>query len=469
MMKRRPGTTFVMGPARAIFAVFLTALVADSTSAIELRVGTFKLDVTPPAGAPLCDALVPPAVGVNDPLSARGLILQADDQPPIVLVAVDWVGIGNEGHDAWREAIAEACGIEPDRVAVHCLHQHDAPGCDFLAEQIAADAGLPSSLFPVEYARDAIRRAAAAAAEARARLEPVTHVGHGRGRVEKVASNRRILGPDGKVRFMRMTACTDPEVRAQPEGTIDPYARLVSFWSNDRPLAVLSYYATHPQSYYRTGMVSADFPGMARDQREAAEGAKLHIHFNGAGGNIGAGKYNDGSPENRAILAGRLADGMKHAWEKTQTIAVEDLTFEWATRDVTLPVAVWYDEAELLQTLNDATLEPFPRLRAARHLAWARRAQEGHAIPVVRLRLGPIDILHLPGELFVEYQLAAQELRPESLVCVAAYGDYGPGYIGIAEAYSQGGYETGAESRASRVSPRAEAVLMTAIQELLHD
>ncbi|MDI9605718.1 MAG: hypothetical protein QM305_10440 [Bacteroidota bacterium] len=40
----------------------------------------------------------------------------------------------------------------------------------------------------------------------------------------------------------------------------------------------------------------------------------LHIHFNGAGGNVAAGKYNDGSHENRLILAKRLADGMKRAW-----------------------------------------------------------------------------------------------------------------------------------------------------------
>ena len=73
----------------------------------------------------------------------------------------------------------------------------------------------------------------------------------------------------------------------------------------------------------------------------------------------------------------------------------------------------------------------------------------------------------MPGELFVEYQLAAQQLRPDSFVCVAAYGDYGPGYIGTAVAYNQGGYETGLESRASRVGPRAEAVLTKALHELL--
>src|SRR5882757_8705775 len=86
---------------RALFcAIMWCALAPLSVIAVDLRIATFKVDVTPPPGSPLCDALVPPATGVNDPLSARGIILQADDQKPVVLVAFDWVGIGNEGHDA---------------------------------------------------------------------------------------------------------------------------------------------------------------------------------------------------------------------------------------------------------------------------------------------------------------------------------------------------------------------------------
>src|SRR6186997_1537639 len=187
-----------------------TLAVAPTTYAVDLRVATFKVDVTPPVGSPLCDGLVPPATGVNDPLTARGIVLQAVDQKPVVLVAVDWVGIGNEGHDAWRQAIADACNTPIDRVCVHTLHQHDAPGCDFLAEKIAAEAGLPNQIFPVEFSREAIRRVATAAGEALGRAEPVTHIGVGKGVVEQVASIRRSLGPDGKVKFERMSACKDP-------------------------------------------------------------------------------------------------------------------------------------------------------------------------------------------------------------------------------------------------------------------
>jgi hypothetical protein len=47
---------------------------------------------------------------------------------------------------------------------------------------------------------------------------------------------------------------------------------------------------------------------------------------------------------------------------------------------------------------------------------------------------------------------------------MAAYGDYGAGYIGTKIAYSQGGYETGP---VSRVAPEVEEVLMSGMQELL--
>jgi hypothetical protein len=93
----------------------------------------------------------------------------------------------------------------------------------------------------------------------------------------------------------------------------------------------------------------------------------------------------------------------------------------------------------------------------------SQRTQEGHAITVAQLRIGPIDILHMPGERFVEYQLAAEKLRPDRFICMAAYGDYGHGYIGTNGAYAQGGYETGP---VSRVSPRAEPVLTDVIHQL---
>ena len=161
---------------------------------------------------------------------------------------------------------------------------------------------------------------------------PITHYGYGEAAVVEVASQRRIQGPDRRIRASRTSSTRDPAIRAEPEGVIDPVVSVLSFWDGSSPVAVLSFYACH-------------------------------------------------------------------------------------------------------------------------------------RIDVTCLRVGTTRMLHLPGELFVEYQLAAKAMRPDLRVMMAAYGDYGPGYIGTAVAYLEGGYET--QPTSSNTTPEAEAVLMAAMRGLL--
>ncbi len=377
----------------------------------------------------------------------RGLIILGDG-PPIVLCALDWVGVGNSAHDAFRDGIARSAGTTRDRVCVHCLHQHDAPGADFLADELLASFGLQDRLFDAPFTRKAIARVAEAAGRAVKNPRTVTHVGVGKAKVEEVASNRRVMGPDGKVKYVRYSSTKDAKIRAEPEGVIDPYVQLLSFWDSDTPLVSVSYYATHPQSYYGKGGVSSDFPGLARGLRDKAQPKVVHIHFNGAGGNITAGKYNDGAPENRPVLAERLARGMQAAFEATRKTPIDAAGVTWRVTAVALPVSKAYSNLKELQALvADEKLKVPDRLRAARNLAWAQRCARGDKIDLACLKVGPAYVLHMPGELFIEYQLAAQKMCPDAAVMMAAYGDYGPGYIGTAIAYTQGGYETGPVSR----------------------
>ena len=48
-------------------------------------------------------------------------------------------------------------------------------------------------------------------------------------------------------------------------------------------------------------------------------------------------------------------------------------------------------------------------------------------------------------------------MRPSDTVCMAAYGDCGPGYVGTEIAYQQGGYET--QPSSSNTAPQVERVL----------
>jgi hypothetical protein len=438
-----------------------TTALAQATDEPAVRLATFDVDATPPVGSAMA---YDPVKRLGElTLRCRGIVLVGAEQP-IVLCSVDWIGIANGGQDAFRDGLAEAAATTRERVAVHTIHQHDAPGCDFTAERIVRETGLTDySRFDGEFHRQVIQRAADAISASLEAAQPVTHYGYGVAEVEKVASNRRLLGSDGRVRATRYTTCRDAAMRAEPEGVIDPEVSLISFWSDGRPLAVLSYYACHPQSYYRTGIPSPDFPGIARFIRGQDVPEALHVHFNGAGGNLGAGKYNDGAKENRMILATRLADGMRRAWQATEKQPLEAADVRWQAVPVQLPLAPHLKEAELIEALK--TEPPRGYIAKADQLAWLQRCNGGHAIDITCLRVGNARVLHMPGELFVEYQLAAKAMRPDLFVAMAAYGEYGPGYIGTAEAYPQGGYETSA--RASSVAPASEQVLTEAMQKLL--
>ena len=446
---------------RLLSILLLVGPSALSAADDPLRVATFQADATPPIGSPVAYVN---ARSIEDPLSARGIVLLGAGQP-IVLCAVDWIGIGNGGHDAWREGLAEAAGTTPERVSVHTLHQHDGPRCDFTAEALLAAHGHRGTRFDDPFCRRTIDATAAALRASLAKARPVTHLGVGEARVEKVASNRRILGPNGKVVIQRQSSSTNPAAHAAPEGVIDPILKLISLWDGDSPVVCLTYYATHPQSYYGKGDVTAEFVGLARNQRQRELDGLPHVHFNGAGGNVAAGKYNDGSPENRPVLTARMAEGMRKAWEATSKTPIKASDVGWQVERVSLPLSEHLDRETFEAQLTDATTDDRTRLGAAVGLAYLTRVTTGQKLELSCLRMGDVRILHMPGELFVEYQLAAQRMLPEKIVCMAAYGDYGPGYIGTEIAYSQGGYET--QPRSSNTAPQVEQVLMDAMRKLV--
>jgi len=447
----------------------------------------FQTDATPPLGTPVAYA---PARKIEDPLSARGIVLLGAGQP-IVLCAVDWIGIANGGHDAWRESLALAVGTSVERVAVHVLHQHDAVRCDFSAEELLAPHGLTGRRFDLPFARRTIANAGAAAKAALQTARPVTHLGIGQARVEKVASNRRILGPDGRVAIARSSSYRIPEpilsrlaaearrqgyelsasrveeALAAPEGVIDPLLKMLTFFDGDQPVVSLSYYATHPQSHFGKGDVTSEFVGLARAAHEQSRQGMTLVHFNGASGNVAAGKYNDGTPEMRITLTQRMADGMRRAWEATRKVPLTAADCEWRVQPVQLPVAPHLSAEQLRAALDNPQATESERLTAAAKLAYVLRRRQSLPIELACLKLGGVYVLHMPGELFVEYQLAAQQMRPKDTVCMAAYGDYGTGYIGTEIAYSQGGYET--QPSSSNTAPQVEQILMDGMRALLKD
>lgn len=402
-----------------------------------LHLATFSCDVTPPLAHPLCGGWIEPVRGVDDPLKALGVILLGMGQP-VVLCAVDWCGIRNDAHLLWRKALARTVHTVPANVCVQCVHPHNAPFADTEAEKMIRVSGETTSL-DLKFFTSAIDRTAEAAQAALAKALPFTHIATGQARVEQVASNRRIIGPDGKVKFTRTSATKNPEARAEPEGLIDPWLKALSFWNGSQTLAVLYYYATHPMSYYGDGRVSADFCGLARQKRQDEDPKVFQVYFTGCSGNVTAGKYNDGARENRAVLRDRMFSAMKAACAAPSRQPVD--RWEWRVEPLLLPARkeASFGEEASRKTLEDHKQSTARRHNAAYQLAWLQRIQR--PIDLCCLDFGKVLVAHLPGEPFIEYQLRAQELRSDAFVCVAGYGDDGPGYIPTDLAYLQGGYE----------------------------
>lgn len=251
------------------------AALLDSGSALEaeagqddtkIRLATFEADATSPLVHACMGRGVAPVAWIDDPLFAKGFVLTGPFRP-VVIVSVDLCGIRNDAHARWRSALAEAAETDPAR-ALASVHQHDAPVADLDAERILQAQKATGSVCGPDFHEQTVRRVADVLRQGVRTTRPASQVGLGQTKVERVASNLRFLTADGKVSLSRTSASHDPGTHEQPEGTIDPWLKTLSFWDDDCPLLALSVYATHPMSYYGKGAVSSDFVGLARQRRQ---------------------------------------------------------------------------------------------------------------------------------------------------------------------------------------------------------
>ncbi len=170
------------------------------------------------------------------------------------------------------------------------------------------------------------------------------------------------------------------------------------------------------------------------------------------------GKYNDGTRESREQLATRLLDAMRRSGRVAPQLGDASRSDSATTDTFNLkPTDIAWDSAPIKFTVREdgafnpellqkqlAPNQPFQtRLTAAMFSGFGQRLRDGYIAQATRLRIGDIDIVHLPGEPFVEFQLFAQEVaRRKSFTCVAGYGECGVWYYGPDRIFTdRGGYE----------------------------
>lgn len=456
MLTRRSSSVF----SRLQFGQLIWLLTISLAGAAEppLQLATFQVDVTPPIGDGPCVGCMPDVKRIEHPLELRGVVLRADSRT-FVLSAIDYCGICNTSDDFIRDAMARAAGTSRDCVSLQSLHQHSAPILDADAVRLLHGELSEQHTRHLAFTDGIARRTATAIERALSHLQPVTRIVGTQAKVDRVASNRRVPQMDGSI-AVRASFTRDIGIREAPEGLIDPWLRTLTFLNASEPLVQIHYYATHPQTFYGDARISWDCVGMARDRLEKATG-NFQIYFTGCGGNIAVGKYNDATPEAREQLTNRLLDAMQrsvsvaadsHATSAGTASRLTDVdVIRLTARDIDWAVAplqftVRDDGPFKTDVLQQqlAPESPFQiRLTAAMYSGFLNRLRSGYVAQASRLRIGDIDVVHLPGEPFVEYQLFAQRTAPESsFVCVAGYGECGVWYYGPDRIYTdRGGYE----------------------------
>jgi len=198
---------------------------AGAPAMLDFHLATFKVDATPPTGHPLCGGWIKPVVAVDDPLWLRG-------RRPAGLGPADRPGGARlDGRDG-RVAPALDRGPWPTRrtprpTASRCTASTSTMRRSSTGRgtRFCANAGASPLLYDEAFVAGLGRAVGLRPSASRSpRRSRSPHVPGRPGRGPRgVASNRRIIGPDGKIRFARMRRPrSTPRSAPRPEGTIDP-------------------------------------------------------------------------------------------------------------------------------------------------------------------------------------------------------------------------------------------------------
>jgi hypothetical protein len=407
----------------------------------DLRAGFARRDITQPLGSPSSLGLHVVVEEIWDPLLASACVLEGVDGSRVAIVGVDLCGLLEASHAAIRSAVASAThgAIPADQVIVNVSHSHSAPYLSDELQELLRPHG--ARLQDDAYAASVPRLVADAVVEAADRAVPVS-VSVGRGRVERVAGNRRPRLPSGQVvhRYGR----PPQELRDLPEGLIDPDVAVVRFTGAAGPIGAWMTYACHPtaSSMGIPRIVSADFPGHGRAALERELGYPF-VFLQGCAGNVGTGKWVAGTAWDDTVAMGtRFAEGVGRALGVARPVEAPGLRVAFSELPLDLepfpPVAELERRFEVAAAAGEfaGIVAVGDALVVARSLEAQRRAR------ITAIALGPdLAFVDYPGEVFLEHGLSARAASPFHETIVAAYNANTLQYVPTREAFPDGEYE----------------------------
>ncbi|NLF23741.1 MAG: hypothetical protein GX590_11360 [Lentisphaerae bacterium] len=403
-----------------------------------LQAGFGRTDITPALGVRLGGYGVKerPAEQILDRLHATAMVVRKGDLLAAV-VNLDWICIEEDITARIRAEAAKLTGIPELNISVCTTHSHSVPNTlNFWGwgerENAYIDSVLPAIAEAVRLAQEDLEAVAIGFATTES----------------LVGVNRRGLDDKGNFGFF-----------GDPQGSFDPTMTVAHFKSGQKTKGILVHYGAHGTAMGCNRLVSRDWSGVMKDRIEPQIGAPV-LFLNGAIGDVG--------PRTNVIKRGtRLSagggDGIESVREvgyRAATDAIRalvsirefrsDLPLDVLVEDIFLPYAPLTPLDEARQALEkwaprkDEWGHPMAEYRHNQAVieAHTRPLLDGRSFKQTLIRLGPLAVIPMPGEMFAGISLRIRENSPfpYSLCCSVSNGSLS--YLPTREARHRGGYET---------------------------
>jgi len=457
----------------------------SSDACNNIMAGASFVDITPGAGVHLSGDIgrFRPAEVIVDKTYAKAVVIECGGKS-ICIVSLDVTIICKEYTDQIRAGAAEL-GLDPESVMVHATQTHSAPGVgQFMVDQDFT--GIPEGKEWIgggepEYSDFAAKGAIEAICKALGNKKPV-RIGALSGLEGRLAFNRRAVMKDGSVGMPGSgweKPCGPLWIKYM-EGPMDPELGMICIQDKDLNMdAILPHYTCHPVHVFKKGrLVSADWPGELGVLLQKLHGDScVPLVINGCCGNINPWDPFDPDYSNDHKRMGRMlaetAQGLieKISFDEEPVLDcrierilvpirdVEQMELEWAKGILAAnPTPLWTDDTQ--------TAIEWDWMRAAGimsvHLIKQREKMLQYEIQV--MRIGSIAIVGLPGEPFVEGQLAIKMGSKARLTYVAHCCTQYVGYIPTTDAFKRGGHEVNTTYWAKMIPGSLELISNKAVQ-----
>ncbi|MBT5329897.1 MAG: hypothetical protein HOL51_27660 [Gemmatimonadetes bacterium] len=435
----------------------------------QLCVGAAMVDITPPMEAHLCGdgtGQHRPAHTVLESLYAKALVFDAGGQR-VCMLALDLTVVGKPYTDQIRQTVAEALNTTPAAVIVCATQTHSAPSLG----TFMLDPNFPLEMGPdTQYIRGSedayidfvIPQAIAAAIQAGKNLAP-TQMGCGRGLLGDFSFNRRGITRKGTIVMPKPFGVPKqplgPKDLCYLEGPIDPEVGVLAFRGDSTMLGLLLHHTCHPvinfgkPEHYHA--VSADWPGSWSAAMQTKLGTNcVPLVVNGCCGNI-----NPWHPFDANFTPDHHRMGTALATMTNQIMASMTYTSEACIKFTSCSIPLSFRtippaRSAAVETILSA--HPYPPFRndgsgvdptwfraaSTRSVELQQQRQPYFDYEIQVFRIGDAALVALPGEPFVEGQLAIKLDSPAAFVQIAHMASHYVGYLPTREACNRDGHES---------------------------